>query len=122
MTHWLQQIILFLNFNQIIQLDMKAKKTETEKMIYEIFRLCDGTVWAEDWFDFQKSFEKLLKKFGYDLYPIYFGKSKKEWEKERKEVYEKWVADKKKKEKRQSKPIVYIKGRSQGLLIKKGKA
>jgi hypothetical protein len=95
---------------------MKTKKTETEKMICEIFKLCDGTVWLEDWFDFQKSFEKILKKFNYDLYPIYFGKTKAEFKKQSKEVYNKWLADNKKKQERSKKPIVYIKGRSQGRL------
>ncbi len=62
---------------------MKTKKTETEKMIYEIFRLCAGTVWLEeDWFNFEKSFEKILKKFDYDLYSTYFGKTKVEFMKQ----------------------------------------
>lgn len=93
---------------------MKTKKTETEKMIYKLFKLCDQTVWLEDFFDFQKSFEKILKKFGYDLFPIYFGMSKKEWMKKKKEIYEKWIADKKKAKERDKKPIVYIKNRPQG--------
>lgn len=75
---------------------MKTKKTKTEKMIKEIFRLCDQTVWMEDWFDFQESFEKILKKHGLDLYPIYFGKSKKEFIANSKKLYDKWIADKKK--------------------------
>ena len=91
----------------------KGKKEDTEKMICEIFRLCDGTVWLEDWFEFQKSFEKILKKFGYDLYPIYFGKTKTEFMKSKKELYDKWIADKKKADARKSKPIVYIKDRPQ---------
>lgn len=90
-------------------------KLKTEKMIYEIFRMCDETVWMEDFFDFQEGFEKILKKFGYDLFPIYFGISKKEWLKKKKEIYEKWIADKKKAQKRHKKPIVYVKGRPQKL-------
>lgn len=75
---------------------MKSKKEDTEKMIYDIFKLCDGTVWVEDWKDFQKSFEKILKKFGYDLYPIYFGKTKAEFMKAQKELKNKTVGVKKK--------------------------
>jgi hypothetical protein len=97
---------------------VKSKKTETEKMIYEIFRLCDGTVWLEDWFDFQKSFEKILKKFGHDLYPIYFGKSKKEFIKHRKETYDKWVGDKAKQVERSKKKVAYIKDRPQKMKLK----
>jgi 5'-deoxynucleotidase YfbR-like HD superfamily hydrolase len=92
---------------------MKTKTTDTEKMIYEIFKLCDRTVWMEDWLEFQKTFEKILKKFGYDIYPIYYGKTKKEFMKAKKEVYNKWLEDKKEKEKRMKKPIVYIKNRPQ---------
>lgn len=75
---------------------MKTEKEKTEKMICEIFKLCDSTVWIEDWLDFQKSFDKIVKKFGYNLYPIYFGKTKAEFIKSKKEVYDKWVSDKKK--------------------------
>lgn len=89
---------------------------KTEKIIFEIFRLCDKTVWLEDWFDFQESFEKILKKFGYDLYPIYFGKTKKEFIADKKKLYQKWIKDKKKGEKRHKKPIVYVKDRPQGLI------
>lgn len=84
---------------------MRTKKPETQKMIYDIFKLCDETVWMEDFFDFQKSFEKILKKFGYDLYPIYYGGTKKEFIKKRKEVYNKWIADKNEQKKRIKKPI-----------------
>ena len=92
-------------------------KNKTEKMIYEIFRLCDKTVWLEDWHEFQETFEKILKTFGYDLYPIYFGKTKEDWMKQKKEVYDKWVADSEKAKKRAKKPIVYIKNRPQKLKV-----
>ena len=85
-------------------------------MIYEIFRLCDGTVWLEDWFDFQEAFEKIIKKHGLDLYPIYFGKSKKKWIAAKKKMYNKWIKDKEKGEKRHKKRIVYIKNRPHGRL------
>ena len=49
-------------------------KTETEKMLFEIFRICDETVWLKDWNGFQKSFGKIIKKYGYDLRKIYFEK------------------------------------------------
>ena len=92
---------------------MKNKKNQTEKMLCEIFRLCDKTVWLEDFFDFQEAFEKILQKHGYDLYPIYFGKTKEEFIYNRKKIYDKWVSDKQKSEKRSKKPIVYIKNRPQ---------
>lgn len=92
------------------------KKKETEKMIREIFQLCDKTVWLEDFFDFQEAFEKILKKHGLDLYPIYFGKSKEKFIADKNKIYDKWVKDKAKGEKRHKKPIVYIKNRPQGKL------
>lgn len=55
-------------------------KKETEKMLYDIFRLCDRTVWLEDFPDFQKTFEKIIKKRGYNLWKMYFGvASEKAW-------------------------------------------
>lgn len=92
---------------------MKSKPKDIEKMIFELFSLCDKTVWIEDWLDFHKSFEKILKKFGYDIYQIYYGRSKKEFMTTKKELYHKWQADQKKKEIRMKKPIVYIKNRPQ---------
>lgn len=67
---------------------MKAK---TEKLIYDIFRLCDKTVWIDDWKDFHKSFDKIVKKFGYDLNSIYFNKKKvfKKNKNKRKELFKK---------------------------------
>ena len=92
---------------------MKTKKTPTEKMICEIFKLCDETVWVEDWLEFQKAFEKILKKFGHDLYPIYFGKSKKEFIKTQKATYAKWFADNKKKKARNKTNTVWVKGKEE---------
>ncbi len=96
---------------------MKSKPNDIEKMIYELFSLCDKTVWMEDWLDFHKSFEKILKKFGYELHLIYYGKSKKEFMAAKKELYNKWLEDKKQKEKRMKKPIVYIKNKSQKIKV-----
>jgi hypothetical protein len=64
-------------------------KTETEKMLYHLFRLCDETVWVDDWPAFMKSFEKILKKFGYDIYSIYFGRNKTDYLNIRKKEIEK---------------------------------
>ena len=62
-------------------------KKQTEKLIFQIFKLCDETVWIE-------AFEKILKKFGLDIYPIYFGvKDKKEFMRTRKALYDKWFSD-----------------------------
>ena len=79
-------------------------------MIYDIFRLCDRTVWCEDWLDFQIAFEKIIKKFGYDLNLIYYGNKKTAWLKKKEDN---GIADKNKKKERAKKPIVYIKGKAQ---------
>ena len=101
---------------------MAIKKTKTEKMIYDIFRLCDKTVWLEDFLDFQKGFEKILKKRGYNLWKIYFGvpseevwrqKCKKSWEK-----YQKADHTKTERRKRKNPNVYYIKNRAYKL--KKG--
>lgn len=92
---------------------MKTKLRDTEKMLHDLFKLCDSTVWLEDWLDFHNAFEKILKKNGYDLYTIYYGKSKKEFMSAKKEIYSKWLDDKRQKEKRMKKPIVFIKNRPQ---------
>ena len=71
---------------------MKNKnKIETEKMLWDIFRLCDETVWIADMLDFQKVFEKILKKRGYNLWKIYFGvPSEKAWREKCRKSYEKY--------------------------------
>ena len=69
-------------------------KKQIEKLIFQIFKLCDETIWLEDWFEFQVAFEKILKKFGLDIYPIYFGvKDKKEFMRTRKALHDKWISD-----------------------------
>ncbi len=94
------------------------KNISVEKLIYDIFRLCDRTVWMEDWQDFQDSFEGILIKRGLDLYMIYHGKSKEEFHCDSKAAADKWLLDKAKKVSRSKKRIVYIKDRPQGSEIK----
>lgn len=50
-------------------------KKEVEKMIYYLFRVCDETVWLNDWAVFEKKFGEITQKFGFDLYKIYHGKT-----------------------------------------------
>lgn len=52
-------------------------------MLYELFRLGDGTVWLEDWEQYEDSFAEILEKYGYDLYLIYHGKTKEQLNEER---------------------------------------
>lgn len=50
-------------------------KKEVEKMIYDLFRVCDRTVWLDDWSRFEKEFGEVTEKFGFDLYKIFYGKT-----------------------------------------------
>lgn len=60
--------------------EVKYKLNKTEKLLYDIFRLCDRTVWLEDFKEFQKEFENILKANNYNLWKIYFNvPSEKVW-------------------------------------------
>ena len=50
-------------------------ETEIQKMIYELFRLCDGYVELKHFVQFEDEFSKVVKDGGYDLHQIYYGKS-----------------------------------------------
>lgn len=82
------------------QKDPKSKLSKTECMLWDIFRLCDKTVWCEDWLEFQEGFEKILKGHGHSLWKIYFGvPSKGAWRKKCLKAWKKTCLDFEKKKK-----------------------
>lgn len=66
------------------------KKQEIEKMIYDIFRICDSHVDIGLWDDFHKEIEKTLKKRKLDIWKIYYGMSEKQFRKSCLDDYIKW--------------------------------
>lgn len=92
---------------------IKPKLNKTEKLIYDIFRLCDKTVWLEDFKKFQSEFEGILKNRGYNLWKIYFNvPSEKVWRKKCRKSWERYnKADLKKKARNKDSKHYYIKNR-----------
>lgn len=67
---------------EVIEVIKENKKKETlyekkaiEKLIYNIFRVCDSWVDIEVFVRFEDEFSKETRKFGFDLHKIYYGKS-----------------------------------------------
>jgi hypothetical protein len=64
---------------------MKTKRSETkgeiEKMIYDLFKVCDETVDIKSFVNFENEFSKVIKGYGFDLHQIYYGKSFEEMKK-----------------------------------------
>ena len=91
----------------------KRKLTPTESLLYDIFSLCDKTVWLEDFKEFQKTFEGILRKRGYNLWKIYFGvSSEKVWIKKCLKSWQKYEKASQKKKAREKDPDhYYIKNR-----------
>jgi hypothetical protein len=71
------------------------KKDKIEKMIHNLFRLCDETVGLSHFIEFEDSFSKVVNKAGYDLHKIYYGKPYQEM----KEKYDRYRVLKTKKTK-----------------------
>ena len=91
----------------------KIKLNKSDKLIFDIFRLCDKTIWLEDFKEFQTQFESILRKGGYNLWRIYFGvETEREW---REKCLASWTkydkAYKKKKSKEKDSKHYYIKNR-----------
>ena len=52
-------------------------RKKIEKMLFRIFRLCDMTVWVDDWWDFDAGFKEIAKEYGFDMEKIYYKQHKK---------------------------------------------
>lgn len=55
-----------------------AKQDKIDKMIHDMFRLCDEYVGISVFIEFEDKFSKVAKKAGYDLHKIYYGKTYQE--------------------------------------------
>ena len=100
--------------------DPKSKLNKTEKLLYDIFRLCDGTVWCEDWLEFQEGFKNILMKYNYNLWKIYFGvPSRRVWRKKCRKTWKKYLDFQKKAKARQKdSKHYYIKNRAYKVKLK----
>jgi len=55
--------------------ELLYEKKAVEKLIYNLFRVCDSWVYVDDFVRFEDDFSKETSKFDIDLHKIYYGKS-----------------------------------------------